>query len=179
MLPHRFYFFHPLPIMARRVPCDQDLTLLIASAQEILTAVHAAYRSKHVQAQGLHGDGSSSLTAWCLYAGGSRSSYSWVLRMGKELCNEYAFRFPLRQRHPSEQAFHKGVLASPPEALTHASPIPPPMHLVREFDDGESPVFPFLKAYASVLRKDATWTGRIPPVSPFRQITSNAWGLLP
>lgn len=173
-----FYYLHDVPLMAARVPCDQDLDRLIRAAHQILTAVHAAYRSKHVQERGLHGDGNSPLTAWCLYAGASRSSYSWVLRTAKELCNEYAFRYPLRLRHPMEQAFYAGVLTAAPEALVNAAPVTPPIYLVKEF--GTDPVSSFARAYAFYVRGDATWTNRLPSVfRAFRQITPNAWTIQP
>jgi hypothetical protein len=173
-----FYYFHPVPIIAAQVPCDQDLSRLIRTAYEVLTAVHAAYRSKHIQQRGLHGDGSSALTAWCLYAGSSRSSYSWMQRTGKELCNEYAFRYPLRERHPLEQAFHTGLISVLPPALTNAIPVEPPVNLVREFSHFSSAEFMFLSAYAFHLRGDATWTHRYPPFELYRQIAPHAWGLI-
>lgn len=176
-LPFQFYYFHPTPIVAARVPCDQDIPRLIDAAYDILTAVHAAYRSEHVQQKGLHGDASSALTAWCLYAGSSTSNYAWMLRTAQELCNEYAFRFSTRNRHPKESAFqNRAGIGIPPAALTNATPGIPP-DLAYQYG-GDTPQQRFCTAYLFFhIRDDATWTNRSPSVEPCRQIAANVWQL--
>lgn len=164
-----FFYFHGAPVIAARIPCDEDLNVLICTAHEILYAVHAVYRSMHVQKNGIRGDDSNPVTAWVLYAGASRGNYNWLRRMGVELCNEFAFRFG--RRHPLEPHFStpEHLISTPPRLLENALPSVPPVHLVRNYlpqkiTGAEDPVLTaFTRCYLECLPSGAKWTFRHAP----------------
>jgi len=152
------FYLHSVPIVAARLHCDKHVVKMVLETAQILAAVH------HI-----HGNGdnvtykATHINHPCVkWAAASPANYTWLQRLGYELCKEYSFRYD--RTHKCEQ-YITGELEIAPEALLNQPNIwiEPPKCMPDEYkrDTVEDS---YRAYYAGAKASIAKWTSRAVPL---------------
>jgi hypothetical protein len=106
--------------------CDKHVVkMILETAQMLCTAqwhfgIQAPYKKTHVNHPS---------SKW---ARENTSNYMWLCRLGKELCNEYRYRYGAHKRHKSEDIID-WCLDNPPINMSDGEFSPPPLAMPKEY----------------------------------------------